>query len=75
MDKKVQVGNSAKIAQNRLLVAVLRPLKRLAGFALFFISMLFFGCTVFSFLCIFYGIDRANEFMDDNVLPFVDWWE
>lgn len=58
-----------------LLVVVYKPMKRTTGLVLFFTLALIFGITVFPLLTVFSGIDRANDFMDRNVLPLVEWWE
>jgi uncharacterized membrane protein len=58
-----------------LLVVVYKPIKRIAGLVLFFTLAFVFGITVFPLLTVFAGIDKANDFMNRNVLPLVEWWE
>jgi len=53
-------------------MALLIVIKRLIGAVLFIFYVAIFGITVFPFLLIFFGINKANAWMDRNI-PFSDW--
>lgn len=58
-----------------LLVLVFKILKRLTGMIFFILGTAICGTIVFPIIFLLFGIDKANDWMDRNILPFVGWWD
>jgi hypothetical protein len=73
-NSKLKFRSAPAIVCYTMLAVVFKPFKRLIGLILFLFGALVCGLTVFPFLFLFFGIEKANSWMDNNILPLVGWW-
>jgi hypothetical protein len=75
MNKEISKKKERTNVFYALLLLVFSVIKRLTGMIFFILGLVIFGITVFPIIFLFFGIDKANDWMDRNILPFVEWWD
>jgi hypothetical protein len=75
MNKEISKKKERTNVFYALLLLVFSVIKRLTGMIFFILGLVICGMTVFPLIFLFFGIDKANDWMDRNILPFVEWWD
>lgn len=75
MSKEISKQKEKSNVFYTLLVVVFKILKRLTGMIFFILGTAICGATVFPIIFLLFGIDKANDWLDRNILPFVEWWD